>query len=292
MWVCVVCVPTAPSPVPASPLWVTHLVLGSRDAVARPPGGGAHQGSSLGVFKQTRTGHLSRGRSSRLRRSKIPGGQGPGDGVAAPSLGDLPPLAVGSYPGRDALSRALRAPWDAGPGRGPAGLRSQLHPLPSPRSSLGGNLILQDFPTPPWALPHPSTCGWADAFRQGKSTELRVGELCAHAWPLTCCDSGSGWAPSTSSSSRAAHSLCPAYLPASPSLLTLVNSPPMPSPAPPHPGQVGPPRLCTWLFSRSTEHVSRNGLSALKAGLLLFLLRVPRAEHRPGALVARKAVVK
>lgn len=103
-------------------------------------------------------------------------------------VGDSLPLAAGSYPGRDALSRALRAPWDAGPGRGPC--RSQ-EPTPSfsvPSFLTWGNLILQDFPTQSWALPHPATCRWADTFRQGKSTGHWVGELCAHAWPLTCCD--------------------------------------------------------------------------------------------------------
>ena len=65
---------------------ICWLVLGSRDAVARPLGGGVHQGSSLGVFKQTRTGHLSWERSSRLRTSKVLGGLGPGDGVAVLSF--------------------------------------------------------------------------------------------------------------------------------------------------------------------------------------------------------------
>ena len=66
----------------------------SSDAVARPPGGGVPQGSSLGVFKQTWTGRLSWGRSSRLKTSKILmvwrcGASSPGGGLAASGCGQL-----------------------------------------------------------------------------------------------------------------------------------------------------------------------------------------------------------
>ena len=137
----VVCVPTAPSPVPASPLWVAHPFLGSRDAVARPPGGGVHQGSSLGVFKQTRTGHLSWGRSSRLRRSKIPGGPGPGDGGA--KLGGLAASGCGQLSRQRCSEQSPAGTLGCRPGEGPC--RSQE---PTPSSSIPSFLT--------WGEPHPS----------------------------------------------------------------------------------------------------------------------------------------
>ena len=196
-------------------------------------------------------------------------------------------------------------------GGAPAGLRSQLHPPPSPHSSLGGTSSYRTFQPNPGPSPTLPPAGGQTPSGRARTLDSRwesyvhtLGHSLAVTQKVTLpsrlhfCLShpsarASGWALTTSSSFLAAHSLCPAYLPSRlcshccPASC-LVNSPPLPSPASPCPGQVGMPHLCTWLFSHATEHVSRDRLGTVKPGLILFLLRVPRAKHRPGALVAHK----
>ena len=162
----VVCVPTAPSPVPASRLWVAHPCLGSRDAVARPTGGGVHQGSSLGVFKQTRTGHLSWGRSSRLRRSKIPGGPGPGDGGA--ELRGLAASGCGQLSRQRCSEQSPADTLGCRPGEGPC--RSQE---PTPSSSIPSFLTLGE--PHPSGLSHP-TLGPPPPFHLRAGRRLQEGQ--------------------------------------------------------------------------------------------------------------------